>query len=894
MGKINIIGNTNPEIGIPHQYSIFKAFEISAVQSPAFGAQEEMAHWEIFVLERGSWRKTAGNAKIGDKVEYNFNQKSLTRKGIRIVVTKGNDKAELIVKTKPAKNPKINKIELLDINGKKVITPLSYEDTLVAKAYCTDMEGESLHFTLWEDDALKEGHNKINEVNKINPIPQRAVVKKGIARVSFNMAKYTLASRIANMQIAKGDKDEGKTHEYYVTAEYYGKWEASNNANLKNPEYQAHTKAEQRKAPAINQPRKSTSTKPDVEPKQPNKKPAVQAPAPKKETPKYPVGNAKTKATDKSGKIISVEIRDKNKNQIRQNPKYGEGLFVLIKTKDLLNTKYRLNVWEDDTIGKNDLLYSNIHTINSTEQWVYVSLTKQMQQAGEIGTDASNPDKGEYAFEFTDHQELFVEIEFSDISMRSSVVNVDANAKYRVPETSRSVAVVKGGKKEENKDNKCPNCEKVITADDLKSIFPDADVRKRQNVANTYNKYMKDLSMNTCWNKAHFFAQARVEAGLGLNMKKGENFNYYYAGLSIFEAFQTREGKEKAILWGRPSIHPRLPGVSEENQIKIANYAYSPPAKKARELENTEPNDGWNYRGRGLIQVTGKGFYKYCNKYTKKEGNDILANPNLIGEKIELAVLTSMVFFEWKGINKIANRTKDVKGKICPKVGKDVEVAGGSNYNEKQKAFNEITSKVFKIDECIWGKIVDVPVSSSDGSVLEEMKKLVDLHIPYSQSGVRNELTEEGLENLDCSETVGIYLHKLGVMPIYKAIDTSTMTTEINFRKTIGTNNIDLISGSDQIDFKPKRGDVFVWRKGAAGPGHTGIVYKYDENTDIVTILEAIGKVGAVSEKEQVKNGGYARAGCSRTAKYSRLKGALYGHKGWAGYFRPKNYTRKL
>lgn len=131
-------------------------------------------------------------------------------------------------------------------------------------------------------------------------------------------------------------------------------------------------------------------------------------------------------------------------------------------------------------------------------------------------------------------------------------------------------------------------------------------------------------------------------------------------------------------------------------------------------------------------------------------------------------------------------------------------------------------------------------------------------------------------------------------MPTYKAIDTSTMTTERNFRNTIGTNNIDLVSGSDKSDFKPQRGDVFVWRKGAAGPGHTGIVYQYDEATDIVTILEAIGGVGAVSEKDQVKNGGYSGTGYSRTAKYSRLKGALYGHKGWAGYFRQKNYTKKL
>ena len=187
--------------------------------------------------------------------------------------------------------------------------------------------------------------------------------------------------------------------------------------------------------------------------------------------------------------------------------------------------------------------------------------------------------------------------------------------------------------------------------------------------------------------------------------------------------------------------------------------------------------------------------------------------------------------------------------------------------------------------------------TNSDG-VLEEMKKLVDKNIPYSQLGERGALSEAGLKNLDCSETVGIYLHKLGIMPVYKAIDTSTLTNEDNFRTTIGSNNIDFIVGSDKKDFKPQRGDVFVWRRNKKDhgktDGHTGIVYNYDETTDIVTILEAIGDVGAVSETDQVKNGGYSGTGCSRTAKYKRLKGALYGHEGWKGFFRPKNYTKKL
>jgi predicted chitinase len=307
-----------------------------------------------------------------------------------------------------------------------------------------------------------------------------------------------------------------------------------------------------------------------------------------------------------------------------------------------------------------------------------------------------------------------------------------------------SMSNINKPKKDEEK-GKCPNCEKDVTLEQIKKIFPDCkDEAKLKAVADTYNKYMKDLNMNTCWNKAHLFAQARVEAGLSLNMKAGESFNYYYEGLSIFGAFQTKEGKEKAKLWGRPTRLPKLPGVSKENQIKIANYAYSPPAKKAKELENTEPNDGWNYRGRGLIQVTGKGFYKYCNNYTKKNGNDVIENPDLIGEKIELAVLASMIFFKWKGINKIANNTKDVKGKICPLVGKDVKTGSKSNYNEKQTAFDDITSKVFQIDLCRFGK-TDTPKKETGAFSTYDSKYTANNSTSYIDVIVPTDRKKEGL-----------------------------------------------------------------------------------------------------------------------------------------------------
>ncbi|OWP86573.1 hypothetical protein BWK60_08180, partial [Flavobacterium covae] len=191
------------------------------------------------------------------------------------------------------------------------------------------------------------------------------------------------------------------------------------------------------------------------------------------------------------------------------------------------------------------------------------------------------------------------------------------------------------------------------------------------------------------------------------------------------------------------------------------------------------------------------------------------------------------------------------------------------------------------------GLIKEEKKIDSEAGVLEDMKQLVSKHIPYSQAGVRNSMSEKGLKALDCSETVAIYLYKLGITNDVKLLSTLNMTTQKDFRTAIGSQNIDFVANSQNDDFKPQKGDIFVWRR-SDGVGHTGIVYDYDVRSDLVTILEAIGSVGSADEKTNIKNGGDSKTNCSRVAIYKRKGKALNLHTGWKGYFKPKNYTKKL
>ena len=59
----------------------------------------------------------------------------------------------------------------------------------------------------------------------------------------------------------------------------------------------------------------------------------------------------------------------------------------------------------------------------------------------------------------------------------------------------------------------CPRCRAPITAEQLKEVFPKTSETTRMKIAEAYNKHMKYFKMDTCWNKAHFFAQAKIEVG---------------------------------------------------------------------------------------------------------------------------------------------------------------------------------------------------------------------------------------------------------------------------------------------------------------------------------------------------------------------------------------------
>jgi putative chitinase len=147
---------------------------------------------------------------------------------------------------------------------------------------------------------------------------------------------------------------------------------------------------------------------------------------------------------------------------------------------------------------------------------------------------------------------------------------------------------------------------------------------------------------------AHFFAQTAHESG---NFKAfSENLNYGAAGLTgIFKKYFPTT--EKALLY-------------ERKPEKIANLVYGNRMGNGDEASG----DGFKFRGRGALQLTGKDNYKLFSEYLKNP--EIMTNPDLVAT--EFAFESAIFFFDrnklWdicdKGVNKdtILALTKRING----------------------------------------------------------------------------------------------------------------------------------------------------------------------------------------------------------------------------------------
>ncbi|MCM0666438.1 glycoside hydrolase family protein [Flavobacterium tyrosinilyticum] len=414
MSDFKIIGNPDPVVGKEEFYSVntFLPSILPFQNSASSNSFEQPVKWEIYILENGRWRKTKENDKTGKRISYTFLQKSLERKGIRILARRGEDVARFNVTTHPAEKPKIESIELLDKNGQKPKKALSYGQTLKARVHCLHMEKHKVSVTLWEDDAAGAGHNKANEKNIIQTLS--GVVKNGKADVDF-LLKPSFA------KIANKSKDEGKIHEYYVTTDFNKDKIASNNVNVNDLE--TPVAPFKGKVPVQQQ----APTKPKASLPQPTQ-PKTKAPA-----------TGSSSAPKVKAEITRVHITNSAKQPIKGTHKEKE-IIVWVDSQGLIGKEIRFKLYDEDYLS-NDLLVDQKFKITGDIFPITVHLDKILRSKGGISGEGAE-------------QELFADVEVIQTSIHSKSEVVDVDAKVFKPdpvEVTNKVAKTGEGDKNDGK-----------------------------------------------------------------------------------------------------------------------------------------------------------------------------------------------------------------------------------------------------------------------------------------------------------------------------------------------------------------------------------------------------------------------------------------------------------
>ena len=177
----------------------------------------------------------------------------------------------------------------------------------------------------------------------------------------------------------------------------------------------------------------------------------------------------------------------------------------------------------------------------------------------------------------------------------------------------------------------------TITLDDIRGLAPNARSSYREAFQNGQPVLDQCGITASRLRVAHFMAQVLHESG-GLT-RQIESLNY--SAQRLPQVWPSRF---------KPT-GPLDPAVFAHNQQKLGNQVYG------GRMGNTGPNDGFTYRGRGLLQLTGKESYESATRTIRAlnpTAPDFVAAPDAVFSAQWCLVVAAA---EWtaKGCNALAD-----------------------------------------------------------------------------------------------------------------------------------------------------------------------------------------------------------------------------------------------
>ncbi|AVV37337.1 glycoside hydrolase family 19 protein [Pantoea vagans] len=144
------------------------------------------------------------------------------------------------------------------------------------------------------------------------------------------------------------------------------------------------------------------------------------------------------------------------------------------------------------------------------------------------------------------------------------------------------------------------------------------------------------FQISTPLRQAHFLAQTGHESAGFLKVEEGLN----YSENALTAMFGKRITAEQARAYGRNAMHAA-------NQKMIASIIYA----NRNGNGDVSSGDGYRYRGRGLIQITGKSNYAAL---VKQLAADVASNPDLL-LGYRFAAMSAAAWWKNNGLNELAD-----------------------------------------------------------------------------------------------------------------------------------------------------------------------------------------------------------------------------------------------
>ncbi|VVO57052.1 hypothetical protein PS874_00466 [Pseudomonas fluorescens] len=199
--------------------------------------------------------------------------------------------------------------------------------------------------------------------------------------------------------------------------------------------------------------------------------------------------------------------------------------------------------------------------------------------------------------------------------------------------------------------------QELITMEMLKAADPQGTSNYHQEILPYLNMYAPTYKIDTPLRIVHFLAQVGHESQFKV---KSENGNYSPRRMrEIFgckggqKNYNTGEddcdlGRLRSKLWSHEHLYAN-------NAIKLLSYVYADRMGNRGE----ETQDGYNYRGRGIIQLTGRFNYerytRIHNTANPSDLKDFVVNPDLIIDELQYGVESAFVYCAMTNFNLAAD-----------------------------------------------------------------------------------------------------------------------------------------------------------------------------------------------------------------------------------------------